>query len=215
LARLRVLPIVEGHGDNASIRILLERIGSEVLGAGYIHVLRPLRRPKSQLLRAPDLKRAVELAALKLLAEPSSDHPLVLILVDADEDAPCKLGPALLATAREARRDIDIACVVANIEYETWFVATAESLASKGRLRLEPGEVPPTRPEETRSGAAWIQNHFPGIRYSKTVDQPALTREMDLAVCRERSPSFDKLCRDLQSAVSRAVGERGDNTARQ
>ena len=30
--------------------------------------------------------------------------------------------------AKTARSDVDIMCIVANIEYETWFVAAAESL---------------------------------------------------------------------------------------
>jgi hypothetical protein len=204
LPRLRILPIVEGHGDSASIRILLQRIGTEILAAGYIEILKALRKPKSQLVRESDLKKTVELAALKLRGHPSPDHALILILVDADDDAPCELGPRLLSIARNARSDIDIACVVANVEYETWFIAAAESLAARNRLWLAPGESPPSQPEETRSGAAWIQNHFPGARYSKTVDQPALTQAMDLTSCRERSPSFDKLCRDLQAALSRA-----------
>jgi hypothetical protein len=146
---------------------------------------------------------------LKLVTQSSPDHSLILILLDADDDPPCQLGPQLLAIARGARTDTDVACVIAQVEYETWFVAAAESLARKGRLRLAPGEAPPARPEEARSGAAWVQKHFVGIRYSKTVDQPALTRDMDLAACRERSPSFDKLCRDLQAALTRATQQAG------
>jgi len=204
VSRLCVLPIVEGHGENASVRILLERIGSEILQADHIEVLRPLRWPKTKLLRNHELERAVALAHLKLAAQASPDHPLILILLDADEDLPCKLGPRLLANARRARSDTDIMCVIANVEYETWFVAAAESLVKKGRLRMEEGELPPARPEESRSGEAWLRKHFVGIRYSKTVDQPALTWDMDLAACRRRSPSFDKLCRDLQAALVRA-----------
>jgi len=205
MARLRVLPIVEGHGEDAAIRILLERIGSELPGCEHIEVLRPLRWPKSKLLQEFELKRAIELACLKLAPRSSPDHPLVLILLDADEDPPCRLGPELLANARLARPDVDIVCVLAKVEYETWFVAAAESLASRGYLRLAAGESPPDRPELTRSGEAWIRRHFGGARYSKTVDQPALTRHMDLASCRQRSPSFAKLWRDLEAAVGRAA----------
>lgn len=36
-----------------------------------------------------------------------------------------------------------------------------------------------------------------------TVDQPAMTSHMDLHLARERSPSFDKLCRELERRLSR------------
>jgi Domain of unknown function (DUF4276) len=194
------------------VRILLERVGSEVIGGAHIEVLRPLRSPKTKLAKKAELERVVALAQLKLAAHSSLDRPLILILVDADEDPPCQLGPGLLAIAREARSDLDVVCVIANVEYETWFVAAARSLAKRGRLQLAAGEQPPDDPEEARCGAAWIQKHFTGIRYSKTIDQPALTREMDLGECRRHSRSFDKLCRDMEAASKRAetIPVRGD-----
>ena len=48
----------------------------------------------------------------------------------------------------------------------------------------------------------WVADRFKG-HYSETVDQPALTAKMDLDLCRERSPSFDKLCRELGSQLAR------------
>jgi predicted ATPase len=36
------------------------------------------------------------------------------------------------------------------------------------------------------------------VKYSETIDQPAMTADMDLSLCRRRSPSFDKLCRELE-----------------
>ena len=47
------------------------------------------------------------------------------------------------------------------------------------------------------------QRRFKGVKYSETVDQPAMTRAMNLAQCRLRSPSFDKLCRDLQGRLEK------------
>ena len=52
-------------------------------------------------------------------------HPtLVLVLIDADKELPCVLGPRLYKDALEAHSGIPLACVVANVEYETWFVAS-------------------------------------------------------------------------------------------
>jgi hypothetical protein len=58
--------------------------------------------------------------------------------------------------------------------------------------------VIPEDPEGQRAGKAWVQKRYRGVKYSETVDQPAMTMRMDLSLCRSRSPSFDKLCRELE-----------------
>jgi hypothetical protein len=194
--RLRVVPIVEGHGEFHAIRTLLQRVWLEIVGGQYIDVIRPIRQPRNKLVRDDDsLKRAIELAVLKL-SECGADIPgMVLLLVDADQDAVCQLAPQLLATSRLINANTDMACILANVEYETWFVAAAESLQEY--LDLQPND-PPAFPENTRSGKAWVEKRFKGIKYSETVDQPAMTAALDLQQCRSRSPSFDKLCRELE-----------------
>jgi hypothetical protein len=91
---------------------------------------------------------------------------------------------------------VDVICVVANIEYETWFVAAAESLCDF--LNESIAVDISNDPETQRQGKGWIERHFSGVKYSETQDQPAMTAKMDLAICRKRSPSFDKLCRELE-----------------
>jgi len=199
LSRLSIAPIVEGHGEDFAVRLLLQRTWMELLGGEYAEVHRPIRRSRGKLLRADseDLEKAVKFAALKLAT--AQDRPLVLILVDAEDD--CRthgsLGPALLARAKAARADIDIACVIANVMYETWFVAAAESLHEY--LTLRPGEQVPPDPEAAGLGKGWVKQRIRGGKYSETADQAALTSKMDLASCRARSRSFDKLCRELES----------------
>jgi len=195
LSRLRIAPIVEGHGEDNAVRILLQRVWTELLDGKYVEVLKPIRGSKFKLVKARELARAVDLAVLKLKASASRDPRMVLILLDADEDPPCELGPRLLGIAREHRSDMDISCVIAKVEYETWFIAAARSLPDY--LDLSRDETLPEAPEAAGLGKAWIQRRFKGVKYSETVDQPAMTSAMDLAQCRLRSPSFDKLCRDL------------------
>ncbi len=197
--RLRVAPIVEGHGEFHAIRSLLTRLWHEQLGGEYLEVLQPIRRPRSQLATEEGLAKAIALAVLKLAAGRANPDPcLILVLLDRDPDPqpPCILGPELLKKACAARPDFDITCVLANVEYETWFVAAAESLSEY--LAIAPGDLVPETPEQAREGKGWIQRHFKGIKYSETVDQPAMTARMDLVLCRRRSPSFDKLCRELE-----------------
>lgn len=124
-------------------------------------------------------------------------HAMVLVLIDANSDLPCVLGPQLLKVATKCRTDVDVACVLANLEFETWFVAAAESL--RDFLDFPVDATSPPDPERMRSGKGWIQKHFKGPKYSQTLDQPRMTAKMDLALCRKRSPSFDKLCRELEA----------------
>jgi hypothetical protein len=194
-----VAPIVEGHGEVHSIRPLLERIGQEQLGGAGIDAIRPFRCPKSKLVRGDWLPRVAGAAVAKLRqAAEADDRLLLLVLLDADEDCPADLGPRLLGTLRSL--PIPVACVLANKEYESWFVAAAESLTAY----LEFEDPPPESPEQSRSGKGWIQQRYRRSRaasYSETIDQPAMTAAMDLALCRRRSPSFDKLCRVLAAAT--------------
>jgi hypothetical protein len=197
LSRKRVVPIVEGHGEWASVRTLLQRVWTELLGGDYLEVLQPIRTSRGKLLQPKELDRRIRLAALKLGAVEEGHRGFVLLLLDADEDLPCELAPRLLRDMRESRADLDVACVLAHPEYETWFVAAAESLG--GFLDLRADELLPTTPEKEGLKKAWIEQRFLGTRYSETVDQPRMTAAMDLALCRSRSPSFDKLCRELEA----------------
>jgi hypothetical protein len=196
VGRLRIAPIVEGHGEYEAIRILLTRIFYDLLGGERLEVVRPIRLPRSKILNENqlELRRALELAGLKLNESQDGWPAMVLILIDADTDLPCEIGPQLLEAATRIRPDLAVSAVLANVEYETWFVGAAESLP--GDLDLSQGP-PPEDPEGTRSGKGWIETRFRGTKYSETVDQPAMTARMDLSLCRRRCPSFDKLCRDL------------------
>lgn len=200
MSRLRVAPIVEGHGEEKAIRILLTRLWGELLGGEYIDITRPIRRPRGLLVKEEELKKAVQLAATKLNNPAAAvDRKAILILLDAENDKPCELAPRLLHFAVDCRADLPISVVLANLEYETWFVASAESLADF--LSVEPHQFI-TDPERSRSGKAWIEKHFKETKYSETVDQPSMTAKMNLATCRERSPSFDKLCREFERYLS-------------
>lgn len=95
--------------------------------------------------------------------------------------------------------------MIVNVEYETWFVAAAESLSAF--MDLSRDSAVPEDPERTHQRKKWIQNRLRAIKYSPAVDQPAMTKAMDLTLCRQRSPSFDKLCRELEARLERTANE--------
>jgi hypothetical protein len=194
---------VEGDGEVAAVPVLLRRLWAE-LGGQYIEILgRPIRRKRSEFEHRQQLERAVGLAANKLKFAPANADPgMILILFDRDpsQRLPCELGPQACLWAKQAYAHLDITCIVANVEYETWFVAAAESLSKY--IELKPDESVPDAPEDQRCGKKWIESRFRGLKYSETQDKPAMTATMNLAQARSRSPSFDKLWRELEKRVS-------------
>jgi hypothetical protein len=188
---MRVTAIVEGHGEVEALPILIRRIGLELDPPVAVEVPRPIRQPRSGLLKPQELERVVRLAASK------SDR--ILILIDADEDCPAKLGPELLQRANLARPDRNIRAVVARSEFEAWFLAAAESVAGKRGISADVRA--PARPEDIRDAKGWITSRMEGSRtYRETIDQPALAAFFDLQAARS-APSFDKFWRDLASLL--------------
>ena len=119
-------------------------------------------------------------------------------MLDADGGCAATLGPQLKERASEIAFHLRIACVIAVDEYETWFVAAAESLTDY--LDVNPGEVP-SEPETRWAKKKWIEDRFRSGKYKETVDQPKFSAVMDLNLCRYgpcKAPSFDKLCREIE-----------------
>jgi hypothetical protein len=105
---LRVVVIVEGHGEDKAIRTLLERIWYGLLSGDYIEVI-PWRAKQGQLLlpQGQGLRPVVAAAAIKLHATPRADfRRLLLIMIDTEgrsENCPNTKAPELVAWAREER----------------------------------------------------------------------------------------------------------------
>jgi len=208
MSSLSVAPIVEGYGEVVAIRKMLERIWRELLGYDYIEILKPIRQPRHKLLRriqgalAPDaegLEKAVRFARHKLNQSTQPDaRKLILVLLDSDQDCPAEASPKIKETIATSTGIESTAVILAKIEFESWFVASCESLSQYLDCSNAGGA---DDPEGNGMGKGWIQSRFKGGKYSETVDQVRLTAAMDLAVCRERCPSFDKLCRELETAA--------------
>ncbi|RKG56200.1 DUF4276 family protein [Corallococcus sp. AB011P] len=191
--------IVEGHGEVIAAPILVRRLTQWLAPAVHPEVLLPHRIPRGQLVKEDGLRRAIELTARKV-----GDTGRILVLLDADKDLPCVLGPRLLAWARAQRANRIISVVVAQCEYEAWFLAAAESLSSQRGL---PASLrAPSEPESIRDAKGWLGNHMPS-GYSETIDQPALTSVFDLEAAR-RADSFDKLVRDMGTLLNVPVPPR-------
>lgn len=137
---LQVGLIVEGQGEYEAIRTLLQRVWYQLLAGDFIDVIRPFRQPQGTLLKEDGLKRAVNAVKIKLGHETrGGPRKLLLILIDAEAHCPKDLAPRLVQWARASRSDADIACVLANPMFETWFAAAAVSLSGVNGL---PADLP-------------------------------------------------------------------------
>jgi len=181
--------IVEGHGEREAAPILLRRIAAQIDPQLVVNITATLRVPKSRLLKAGGIERTVDLAA-RTLNGPGA----VFVLLDGDEACPAELGPALLQRARQSRSDIPIAVVIAQCEFEAWFLTAITSL--RDQRGLSNAAEPPLEPESIRDAKGWLTERMTSGHYSETRDQPAFAAQFDLHLAR-RADSFDKCYRDL------------------
>lgn len=187
--------IVEGEGDALALPLLIRRVAAELHPPVHVDVFVGKRAPRSALVHAGGIEAAVEQTA-----RAGNAWTGLLILLDADDDCPAELGPALLRRACSARSDRAIGLVLANREYEAWFLAAMASLS--GRHGLPPDCQSPTDPEGIRGAKEWLSARLPrGRRYRETVDQPAFTAIFDLRQARS-ADSFDKCYREIARLIA-------------
>lgn len=184
-----IVAIVEGHGEVQAVPILIRRIAEmEALGV-FPDVRRPIRVGRGKFLKPSETNRHVELAARR-----GGPDGRILILFDADDDCPRDLAPEILRRATGVRDDRRIQVVLAQREYEAWFLAAADSLAGKRGLRDD--ITAPGDPESVRGAKGWLTGQMPrGRSYRATLDQPALTEGFDLERARRSAASFRKMWR--------------------
>lgn len=185
-----IASIVEGDGERFALPKLLHRIAADH-GVYNLHAAEPWRTPRSKLIAARGVEKAVDAVATRVRGRGG-----ILVLLDADDDCPAQCGPGLLARTCGARQDMRIRVVLANREYEAWFLAGAASLAGKHEF---PSDLrPPDNAERIRGCKEWLtRQRARGHPYKETVDQAPLSSSLDLRLARENSPSFDKFYRDV------------------
>lgn len=137
---MKIQPIVEGHGDEKAVPVLLRRFG-DLSGLYGIEIGKPIRINKGHLIREDFLRKSVQLA----LRQPGCGS--IFILFDADDDCPKQVGPQVQAWAQSEAHSIPTAVAVAQREFEAWFLAAMESLRGKRRIRPDAIVDEPARAE--------------------------------------------------------------------
>jgi hypothetical protein len=114
------------------VPVLFRRLIAELNPGVAVEPGRPIRRPRGTLLKEGGIEAAVKLGALEI-----SESGAILVLLDSEGNCPAELAPDLLARARKARADKQIALVLAHQEFEAWFLASASSLRGRRGLSEE------------------------------------------------------------------------------
>jgi hypothetical protein len=195
MSNTTVVAIVEGDGEVAALPVLLRRIGQWQTPETFVQISPPIRVHRDRFLNKPEeFNRHLQLASKKCGA-----GGWILILLDADDDCPKALGQRILAQAQGCIPHRDISVVLANREFEAWFIAAAQSLHGKRGFSFDPAEA--VDAEQPRDAKGWIKKRMTGGAYGASTDQPAFAASMDLQQAHARSRSFRKLCSEWRKQV--------------
>jgi len=210
---LTLVPIIEGDGEVSALPLLLRRLSQEVYQEYDLHIARPKNAHGCGNLTAPDqIERFVAYA----LSEPECDGVLVLIdndavrgLVDSnvlDDDCAPAFAHYLATRIQAIHPAKPVAIVVARWEYETWFLASLETVGAI--VGVPEGMIYEGNVEAERSAKGWIGRRLPpGRKYSETRDQARMTAYLNLESAAHRSRSFRRLRHALEQLIDAHLGD--------
>jgi hypothetical protein len=92
-----------------------------------------------------------------------------------------------------------LSVVVANREFEAWFIAAAQSI--NGQRGFSVSDDEDLAAEVPRNAKKWMQQHMAGGTYREVLDQPAFAARLDLQQAFDNSRSFRKLCKEWRLHV--------------
>lgn len=181
-----IIPIVEGHGEVEAVPLLIRRVFQEFRPDSEPKINPPTRIKVGSFLNDQDyFTKYIRLATAKAAQADGT----VLILLDCEDGCPATIGPSLLSRAKSVRSDARYIVALAHREYETWFLAAANSL--RGCSGLPTDLNPPLNPEACRGAKEWLQKRMTSP-YDEIIHQAKFTARFNLKAARS-IPSFARL----------------------
>jgi hypothetical protein len=194
---MTIQPIVEGHGEVDAVPELLRRL---VADAAYpdIRVLKAIRSHRADLAKQDSLDKVIQVARTK-------NPDAILILLDGDDTTcPGTLAQQLRTWARMSSAPIECEVVVAQREYEAWFLGSIDSL--RGKQGISNDAEPESTPETPRDAKGKLESKMcSGRFYVERTDQVALTAVFETRSAYQSCRSFRKLVRTF-GALAEACG---------
>jgi hypothetical protein len=194
-----IQPIVEGHGEVSAVPVLIRNL-SGLMNVYDIRVGAPIRRPRSKLVKKDTLEQAIELAKMQ------AGCRAIVVLLDADDDCPKTIAPVLQQWASQVARPLPCSVVVANREYEGWFLSCIESL--RGCRGISNIAVSEPNPENFRDAKGRLEAKMSaGRKYLETADQAALSARADWAIVHNNCRSFRKFAKETRQLLLACNGQ--------
>jgi len=119
----------------------------------------------------------------------------VLVVLDADDDCPVELAKTILSWGRDVSPTMEIGLVVANREFESWFLAGIESLRGSRGIRQDAGA--PLDCETIRDAKGRLNAFMIGETYHALTHQPSFAATLDIGLAARRSRSLRKLVAEV------------------
>lgn len=174
----RIGLVVEGYGDRDAVPEVVRR---HLRSAGEWEIVpgKPLNaKGRGNLTKDGQLEKFVRQA----VREPGAGG--VLVVLDAESDPACELGPALLERAADAAAPLPARVCLAVRKFENWIAASDLH---------EPVWAPGEAGYEAGGADTAIRAWSPTGVYAKTAMQAGFAARLDLSIVRERCPSFQRL----------------------
>lgn len=199
----KIVPIVEGDGEITAVPALLYRLLREADASDFQVATPKNAHGAGNLTKKDGVEKFVQYAWL----EPGCVG--VIIVLDGDSSrCAMTLATGLAKRVRKLNVTKPVAVVVANREYEAWFLASLPSIAGKqiSDALCFPAEVTLNcEPEAVRNVKGWITRQLPsGKAYKETEHQLSMSRLIDLELARRNSRSFRRLCNALRQLIAAA-----------
>ncbi|MCW1776782.1 DUF4276 family protein [Pantoea ananatis] len=197
--RARQISIVEGDGEVSALPVLLRRLAEWMPALSFPNVLRPIRVKRDRFLRKEDeFRKQLLLAAAKC-----GDDGWIVILLDADDECPAEVGRTTLERALRIVQHRKVSVILANREFEAWFLASAESIHGYRGFSVEKNEQ--VDAEAPRDAKGWMSRHMNDGTYREILDQPAFAAIFSLQLAYDNSRSFRKLCKEWKVNIQQEI----------
>lgn len=187
-----IAPIVEGHGEVLAVRELVTRIGLELLGGTWIEVAQPFRLDSGKMRQPGELAKATRIAGARVRGRGG-----VLVLRDGDDaDVDCPVTLAEMLRPDHNPVPVGVEIVVAYQEYESWFLAAADSLRAHPDVRDDAAaSADPERKRDAKRELAKLMLES----YKETRHQPKFSALIDLKTVSKNSRSFRRMVHAIEA----------------
>lgn len=199
MSRNKIYAIVEGHGEanrpiasgRSAVTLLTQKLLTDLQCWTLFPVekTQPFRMSYSEFFHGDKLERTIR------YHKSYDDCAALLILLDMDDD--CPKTQAVTLTKRVRAMEVlpfSVVVVCARREYESWFLASLES--------IHEGEHYGHDPEEIRDAKGWLRKKF---GYKPTIHQARYTQNIDPSVAYIKSRSFRRLYHAFEEMISATI----------